>query len=99
MPLREREEIQEVLPEMNSPEDRMREADWELVGKALDMLSEHFDSVQIFTTRCESGMLDGTIRVEKGSGNWFARYGQVKSWMKRMDEQERMDAHPDGESD
>lgn len=74
---------------MTDPEDQMREADWGRVEKALDVLSEHFDAVQIFASRCESGELNGTIRVERGSGNWFARYGQIRSWVIRMDEQER----------
>ena len=45
------------------------------VNKALEELGEHFDSVHIFATRHESGESGGTININKGVGNWFARYG------------------------
>lgn len=64
-------------------------SDTERVAKAAESLGEHFDSVQIFCSRHESGSHDGTIRVIKGCGNWFARYGQVREWMIREDEQSR----------
>lgn len=54
--------------------------DISLVKKALEQLGEHFDSVQIFCTRYEPEIEDGTIQVSKGIGNWFARYGSVKEW-------------------
>lgn len=66
-------------------EDRAR------VHEHLNALSEHFDSVQIFVTRHESGRLDGTIRCELGAGNWFARYGQVKDWVTYTEERTRAD--------
>lgn len=46
-------------------------------------LSEHFDTVQIFVTRQTS---DGTVNCQWGSGNWFARYGQIKQWLVKEDE-------------
>lgn len=49
-----------------------REQDMARVQKALDLLSEHFDTVQIFVTRHEDG---GTRAANLGSGNWYARYG------------------------
>lgn len=54
------------------------------IKQAVDMLSEHFDSVQIFTTVVgkESG---GTARFSSGAGDWFARYGLVKYWIKEQD--------------
>ncbi len=59
--------------------------DLERVNEALKMLSEHFDSVQIFTTRYDSSDV-GTINIHKGIGNWYTRYGQVKEWCVREDE-------------
>lgn len=52
-------------------------------------LAEHFDSVQIFATRHEAGELASTLNVDVGVGNWFARYGQVASWLAKADEGER----------
>jgi len=54
-----------------------------LVEKMMQQLSEHFDTVQIFTTRHEEGE---TSVIETGAGNWFARYGHVRKW---VDEQEQ----------
>lgn len=62
------------------------------IDECLAHLGEHFDSVMIFATRNESGESDGTIRVQKGVGNWYARYGQVRQWIVRVDEDERDNA-------
>lgn len=59
----------------------MEEDDHAFVQKALDLLGEHFDTVQIFCTRHEGGECDGTVAINKGVGNWFARRGQVREWM------------------
>ena len=47
---------------------------------AADALAEHFDSVQIFCSRHEGGDI-GTISVNFGRGNWFARRGHVQDWI------------------
>ena len=44
-------------------------------------LSEFFDSVQIVCTRYNNDT-DGTMASYSGVGNWFARYGSVKEWIK-----------------
>lgn len=69
-----------------------RDKDLAIVTTHLEQLSEHFESVQIFCNRHEHGELDGTVQVQKGSGNWFARYGQVKQWVVEQEEYERMKA-------
>lgn len=61
--------------------ERDRVADCARIDEALSTLGEYFDTVQIFATRHESGMLNGTIHTSKGVGNWFARYGQIRSWL------------------
>lgn len=56
---------------------------------ACEALSEHFDSVQIFATRLsddEESDGAGTVNVNYGSGNWFARYGPVYAWTVKQDE-------------
>jgi hypothetical protein len=42
--------------------------------------------VQIFCTRHESGENGGTLAVKKGTGNIYARYGQVREWLIQQDE-------------
>lgn len=61
-----------------------------IVKSHLEKLGEHFDSVHIFASRHESGIEDGTVSVNLGSGNWFARYGQVKEWTIKQDEETRI---------
>lgn len=41
-------------------------------------------SVQIFVTKHE----DGTGSMIHGSGNWYARYGQIKEWV--IENEQRM---------
>jgi hypothetical protein len=63
--------------------------DMRIMRQHVEQLGEHFDSVQIFATRHEAGIEDGTVSCNLGSGNWFARYGQVKEWLVKRDEQMR----------
>lgn len=60
--------------------------DMTMLEKHANELAEHFDSVQIFVTRHEGGEKNGTVNASQGAGNWFARYGQVKSWVIKQDE-------------
>lgn len=61
-----------------------------IVNKHLHELGEHFENVQIFiTTRDENG--DGMIRIHKGCGDWFSRYGVVNYWL-QMENQEARNA-------
>jgi hypothetical protein len=62
------------------------------IEEALDLLIEHFDCVQIFATRDESGELGGTVRISRGRGNWYARFGQVMLWVEREKALETNDA-------
>ena len=61
-------------------------ADVDRVKKAAQDLAEHFDSVHIFATRAED---DSTVTVSWGCGNWFARYGQIRTWLIYKDEESR----------
>lgn len=67
-----------------------REKDIELVKEHLQKLGEHFDSVHIFTSRHEPAIEEGTITLQMGIGNWFARYGQITEWTIKQDERARM---------
>jgi hypothetical protein len=50
------------------------------VDDALNELIKYFDAVEIFCSRSNE---EGTISqcVNKGLGNWYARYGQIKAWV------------------
>lgn len=66
---------------MNTEEDleEQQKKDIALILKYLSLIREHFDSVQIFTTRHLNDTL-GTAKIDMGSGDWFARYGMVRRW-------------------
>lgn len=68
-----------------------REKDLALINDALNTLIEHFDSVQIFVSRHEEAVSNGTITLQNGRGNWFTRYGQIKQWIIRSDESARIE--------
>lgn len=63
--------------------------DLKIVTKAIQDLSEHFDSIQIFATRYDANSEGATVNVSKGTGNWFARAGQVREWIIKEDEASR----------
>lgn len=55
-----------------------------MLEEALSKLSEHFDTIQIFATT-HNGDDNGTSHHNIGTGNWYARYGQVKCWVKTVE--------------
>lgn len=64
-------------------EDRSAETDIAMLRRAAAVLAENFDTVQIFCSRHLGD--DGTVGVKYGTGNWFARIGQVKEWVNGED--------------
>lgn len=76
-----------------------QDQDLQLLKNHLEQLGEHFDSVQIFATRHEHGTLDGTVTVQLGTGNWYARYGQIHEWLIKNDESARHAARKSDETD
>lgn len=75
--------------------DEQRKADMDFVQKHVTALGERFDSVQVFVTRHEAGEHDGTVNINLGAGNYFTRYGQIRDWCIRQDEQARIDRRAD----
>lgn len=73
-------------------------AELERIKRVVAELGEHYDTVQVFATRHEAGTLDGTINVQFGAGNWFARYGQVARWLAKQDEIERVEVRRAGDA-
>lgn len=64
--------------------------DKQRINAALDQLGEHYDAVQIFCSRHESGEEGGSIHFSFGCGNWFARYGQIRNWLVAEEEGTRI---------
>ena len=70
---------------MNNDETEKKDSKVKLVEDHVARLSEHFDSVQIFVTKHDNAAYNGTRNINWGTGNWFARYGQVMEWLKRTE--------------
>lgn len=62
----------------------------ELLKKHTEALGEHFDTVHIFATKYDAAVEEGTITYNYGSGNWYARYGQICEWMVKQNEVTRI---------
>ena len=62
-----------------------QERELDLLKTATIKLSEHFDSVQIFTTRHDEHA-GGTVNLNWGSGNFFTRFGQIQLWLIEREE-------------
>lgn len=58
--------------------------DFDRIDRMAEQLMEHYDSVSIFVSRSD-GAKDKTRYFCRGSGNWFARYGQIVDWLKAED--------------
>lgn len=62
-------------------EDRHAEFLNGLVDQALELLSEHFDSLQIVGTFMDDENM--THCLTRGVGNWYARVGAVHEFLER----------------
>jgi hypothetical protein len=88
--------------------EQNREREAKVLNRAIDDLSEHFDTVQVFVTKHEPAEEDGTIEYNAGIGNIYARFGHVEMWVDEQknanrtnyfyDESEEEDDDEDGES-
>ena len=65
--------------------------DDEYIRKVLRVLMEHFDSAHIFVTRFNPNDND-TTSIALGAGNIYAREGQIKGWVIKMDEETKAHA-------
>lgn len=75
--------------------DTQKERDEKAVQECIDKLSGQFDTVHIFVSRYEGGTDGGTVNFQQGTGDWFSRYGIVRSWLIRTEEQTRITARKD----
>ncbi len=60
------------------------EDQFQIVQRHVESLGEHFDTVQVFVTSHEGEQ--GTFTIQLGSGNWYARAGQVQEWLTKTNE-------------
>ena len=72
-------EDERYMPETNESGINNEEKK-DIIEKCCAQLMEHFDTVQIFVTK-HIGETGNTMSMDVGGGNWFARLGQVGSWM------------------
>ncbi len=61
------------------------------LDRCLAQLSDHFDSVQIIAT-CHKGT--HTIVADRGTGNWYSRYGAMVQWVRREDARTLVNEQP-----
>lgn len=59
-------------------DEETRERDWEYLQKIVAELSEHYECVQVFVANTIEGE---TIPMTLGSGNFYARQGQIQAWL------------------
>lgn len=70
------------------------------VDKALRDVMVHVDSAQLFVTvHNEDGDDTETVCVSRGRGNWYARYGHVRTWSLRQDAEAAVGADDVDEDD
>ncbi len=51
------------------------------LDRCLAQLSDHWDSVQIIATRHNG---TATIVADRGTGNWYSRFGATSEWVERQ---------------
>lgn len=65
------------------PEQEKNNQYVKILETRVENLRAHFDSVQIVATRFnENG---STTLYDAGDGNWFARYGSLKDWVRKQE--------------
>lgn len=80
--------------------DPKQERSMAIVRRHVDELEAEFDTVQIFVTKFD-GVTELTEAVNMGAGNYYARYGQVREWVKNKDglaEMQEIDDHEEFDS-
>ena len=60
--------------------DNFSDYDLKRINDAIHTLRMHFDTVHIFASRHDDEKAI-TQTMSNGDGNWYARYGQIKSFV------------------
>ena len=67
------------------------------VQAVADQLGKDFDAVQVLASKVDA---DGnTITIAVGTGNWYARYGQIRDWLVTHEEHTRVGVRRQTESE
>jgi hypothetical protein len=77
-------------------EQAQQDLDLQRLVPHVEALASKFDTVQIFVTRHDI-TTGGTVSVNSGAGNWYARRGQVREWMIQQEELMRMAVYEEDE--
>jgi hypothetical protein len=64
--------------------DRNKRIDMGILKSHAAQLAEHFDSVLIIATKYRPAG-GGTSHSSYGEGDWYARYGAARAWLKNED--------------
>lgn len=76
----------ELEGESDPEKDKELEELTQLIEGTVMRLMEHVDSVQIFVTRHKpAGKDTATQHYSWGDGNFYTRYGHIKSWIIKQD--------------
>lgn len=78
-------------------DNAQRDADVAMIRRHLAELGEHFDTAQIFVTRHMPAEEDGTVTLQMGTGNYYARVGHIGEWMVAQNEFVRMKTRADAD--
>lgn len=73
----------------DSRDEADKAKDMAIIRSHAVQLSEHFDSVQILCTKKHASG-DGTTSAVFGQGDWYARYGHAKYWIKQQEKNEEL---------
>jgi hypothetical protein len=69
----------------------------EAIKKHASELGEYYDAVSIFVSQHEEGEERGTVHLNSGCGNYFARVGHVRDWLIKEEEATRIGQRDDDE--
>jgi hypothetical protein len=88
--------------EEEAAEERQKEElkKLEIIDAHVAQLSEHFDLVQILVSNHHDNT--GSTAIYRGSGNWFGRYGMIRDWYVKAEEDTKISVHSrkdDGEEE
>lgn len=67
---------------MSEREDRQADKKYALLENQARLLMQSFETIQIFATKHEG---NNTRHYIFGSGNWCARYGQIRQWINEVE--------------
>jgi hypothetical protein len=65
--------------------NKQEKNDLKVIQQAVNLLSEHFDNVQVFANKQDLENYKGTVQYDGGVGNFFSIYGQIMLWKNQVE--------------